>query len=96
MTRFIDASQLLASHARAPADDALWAELYFPRVEDLLRRLATAEKQKRYSLHGLLFGRWPVCPGKAVAVSVIDPMLHMWWLRPESNAARVGEQSAVV
>ena len=40
--------------------------------------------------------RWPVLPGKAVAVSVTDPMLFMWWLRPVSRAARVGEQSAVV
>ena len=42
------------------------------------------------------FGRCPVCPGKAVAISTTAPMLHMWWLRPVSSAARVGEQSAVV
>ena len=41
-------------------------------------------------------GRWPVLPGKAVAISVMPPMLFMWWLRPVSSAARVGEQSAVV
>jgi len=43
-----------------------------------------------------LLGRCPVLPGKAVAISVIPPMLFMWWLRPESKAVRVGEQSAVV
>jgi len=37
-----------------------------------------------------------VLPGKAVAVSVIDPMLHEWWLRPVNSAMRVGEHSAVV
>ena len=42
------------------------------------------------------WGVAPVWPGKAVAVSVIEPMLFMWWLRPVSRAARVGEQSAVV
>jgi hypothetical protein len=68
MSRFIDASQLPASHARAPADDALWAELYFPRVEDLLRRLASAEKEKRYSLRGLLFGSWPVTTSVIIAL----------------------------
>jgi hypothetical protein len=43
-----------------------------------------------------LFGRRPVWPGNAVAVSVIEPMLQTWWLRPVSRAARLGEQSAVV
>jgi hypothetical protein len=31
-----------------------------------------------------------------VAVSVMLPMVFAWWLRPESTAVRVGEQSAVV
>ena len=43
-----------------------------------------------------MFGRCPVLPGNAVAVSVIPPMLFMWWLRPLSSAVRVGEQTAVV
>ena len=43
-----------------------------------------------------LLGRWPVLPGKAVAVSVIEPMLFMWWLRPDSSAVRVGAHKAVV
>src|ERR1700761_6858520 len=68
MSRFIDASQLPGTHVRAPADDALWTELYFPRVEDLLRRLAISEKEKRYSLRALLFGRWPVTTGFILAL----------------------------
>ena len=35
-------------------------------------------------------------PGAAVAISVIPPIPTMWWLRPLSSAARVGEHSAVV
>src|SRR6185436_8212630 len=35
-------------------------------------------------------------PGADVAISVIPPIPTVWWLRPLSNAARVGEQSAVV
>jgi hypothetical protein len=31
-----------------------------------------------------------------VAVSVMVPLWTLWWLRPVSRAARVGEQSAVV
>src|SRR4051812_11276319 len=44
----------------------------------------------------MLFGRTPVLPGKPVAVSMIDPVLHEWWLRPVSRAIRVGEHRAVV
>jgi hypothetical protein len=43
-----------------------------------------------------LSGRRPVLPGKAVAISVMPPMLFVWWLRPLRRAVRVGEQSAVV
>jgi hypothetical protein len=68
MSRFMDASELPTSPARVPADDALWAELYFPRVEDLLRRLAQAEKNKRYSLQALLFGSWPITTGIIIAL----------------------------
>nr|WP_308238443.1 hypothetical protein [Phenylobacterium sp. J367] len=35
-------------------------------------------------------------PGAPVAISVMPPMPTAWWLRPVSNACRVGEQSAVV
>src|SRR5262245_52513030 len=35
-------------------------------------------------------------PGAPVATSVMPPMPAEWWLRPVSNACRVGEQSAVV
>jgi hypothetical protein len=31
-----------------------------------------------------------------VAVSVMLPIPTAWWLRPDNNAARVGEHSAVV
>jgi len=31
-----------------------------------------------------------------LAVSVMVPVWTLWWLRPVSSAARVGEQSAVV
>ena len=41
-------------------------------------------------------GRCPVWPGNAVAVSVTEPILFIWWLRPLRSAARVGEQRAVV
>ena len=37
-----------------------------------------------------------MAPGKPVAISVMKPMLQVWWLRPALSAARVGEQSAVV
>ena len=35
-------------------------------------------------------------PGKAVAVSMIEPVLTVWWFRPVLSALRVGEHSAVV
>jgi hypothetical protein len=71
MSRFIDASQLPASHAQAPADDALWAELYFPRVEDLLRRLTQAEKEERYSSRARLLGSWPITTGFIIGLICI-------------------------
>ena len=37
-----------------------------------------------------------MAPGSAVAISVMKAMFTVWWLRPAFNAARVGEQSAVV
>src|SRR3954467_14491859 len=43
-----------------------------------------------------VLGRSELYPGAAVATSVIAPMPTAWWLRPDSSAARVGEQSAVV
>src|SRR5437762_2198023 len=44
----------------------------------------------------MLAGRTPVLPGKPVAVSMIEPVLQEWWLRPVSRAMRVGEHRAVV
>src|SRR3982750_1364927 len=44
----------------------------------------------------MLLGRTPVLPGKAVAVSMIEPVLQLWWLRPVSRAMRVGEHRAQV
>ena len=44
----------------------------------------------------LVFGRSELLPGADVAVSVIEPMPTEWWFRPDSSAARVGAQSAVV
>jgi hypothetical protein len=41
-------------------------------------------------------GRIELYPGAAVAISVMPPIPTVWWLRPLSNAARVGEHSAVV
>ena len=41
-------------------------------------------------------GQEPSYPGNPVAISVMTPVWTEWWLRPESNAARDGEQSAVV
>src|SRR5215471_13750748 len=35
-------------------------------------------------------------PGNPVACSMMTPVAQLWWLRPVINAARVGEQSAVV
>jgi hypothetical protein len=43
-----------------------------------------------------VFGFIEFCPGADVANSVIAPMPTVWWLRPLSSAARVGEHSAVV
>lgn len=71
MNRFIATSRSPDSHAQTPADAALWAELYFPRVEDLLRRLANAEKRKRYSLHALPFGSWPITTGFIIGLICI-------------------------
>src|SRR5262249_60163822 len=44
----------------------------------------------------MLFGRTPVLPGNAVAVSMTEPVLQEWWLRPVSRAMRVGEHRAGV
>jgi hypothetical protein len=35
-------------------------------------------------------------PGKPCAISAMRAMPLLWWLRPESRHARVGEHSAVV
>ena len=35
-------------------------------------------------------------PGKAVAVSMIEPVFTVWWFRPVLSALRVGEHSEVV
>ena len=43
-----------------------------------------------------VFGRTELLPGAEVAVSVMLPIPTEWWLRPESNAARVGAHRAVV
>ena len=43
-----------------------------------------------------VFGRIELLPGALVAFSVMFPMPTVWWLRPDSNAARVGEHNAVV
>ncbi len=43
-----------------------------------------------------VFGRTELLPGADVAVSVMLPIPTEWWLRPDSNAARVGAHSAVV
>jgi hypothetical protein len=43
-----------------------------------------------------VLGRNELLPGADVAVSVMLPIPTEWWLRPESSAARVGAQSAVV
>jgi len=43
-----------------------------------------------------VFGRIELYPGAEVASSVIAAMPTAWWLRPDSIAARFGEQSAVV
>ena len=44
----------------------------------------------------LVFGRSPLEPGAAVAVSVMSPIPTEWWFRPLSSAARVGAHKAVV
>src|SRR4029079_17529637 len=43
-----------------------------------------------------VLGRIELYPGAAVASSVMTPMPTVWWLRPDSRAARVGAHSAVV
>src|SRR5215469_7601209 len=43
-----------------------------------------------------VLGIIPVAPGHDVANSVMTPIFTEWWFRPVSNAARVGEHSAVV
>ena len=43
-----------------------------------------------------MFGRTELLPGAEVAVSVMLPMPTEWWLRPVSNACRVGAHRAVV
>jgi hypothetical protein len=41
-------------------------------------------------------GRVPLYPGAALAISEMTPIPTLWWLRPVSVAARVGEHRAVV
>src|SRR6059058_2138455 len=68
-----------------------WRFVVFPKGCCAITVLA------EYSANGAtLLGRIPVLPGKAVASSMIAPALFTWWLRPVSNAVRVGEQRAVV
>ncbi len=43
-----------------------------------------------------MFGRCELYPGADVAISVMPPIPTVWWLRPDSSAALVGEHSAVV
>src|SRR4029450_2660376 len=43
-----------------------------------------------------VLGRNELYPGAEVAISVTPPIPTVWWLRPDNNAARVGEHSAVV
>ena len=43
-----------------------------------------------------MFGRIELYPGAEVAISVMPPIPTVWWLRPLSSAARVGEHNAVV
>jgi hypothetical protein len=43
----------------------------------------------------LSWGTHAVYPGKPPDSSPIDPNPTAWWLRPVSNAARVGEHNAV-
>jgi len=43
-----------------------------------------------------LFGICPVLPGNPVELSIIEPVLVVWWFRPVLSAFRVGEQRAVV
>ena len=43
-----------------------------------------------------MLGRIELYPGAAVASSVMTPIPTVWWLRPDSRAARVGAHSAVV
>jgi hypothetical protein len=43
-----------------------------------------------------VLGRTELYPGAEVASSVMTPMPSVWWFRPDSKAARVGAQSAVV
>src|SRR5262245_2255364 len=40
------------------------------------------------------FGQVALYPGQPPAISAIDPNPTAWWLRPDSKAARVGEQRA--
>src|SRR5262245_29443650 len=43
-----------------------------------------------------LLGICPLYPGYPSPCSTMTPVPAEWWLRPVSNAARVGEQSDVV
>jgi hypothetical protein len=63
-------------------------------LAEVRRRVAVQPQDLRQRL--ALFGRTDLYPGAAVACSVIAPIPTEWWLRPESNAARVGEHRAVV
>ena len=72
MTRFAPASRSLDLHGEAPANSALSVEIYFPKVEDLLQRLARLQRQDRHSRHSLLFGSWSLTT-TAVAAFICVP-----------------------
>jgi hypothetical protein len=56
MNRSVAISELDANPAPTGADAAQWVEIYFPGVEDLLRRLVRGQADRRKMVRSLLFG----------------------------------------
>jgi hypothetical protein len=56
MNRSVAISESEADPAPTGADAAQWVEIYFPGVEDLLRRLVQGQADRRKMVRSLLFG----------------------------------------
>ena len=66
MSPTVDIQRSSNSPAATRPDAAQWIELYFPRIEDLLHRLAETRTVKKYALPVPRFGSWKMAAVCAV------------------------------